>query len=86
MILLIQMINFIVADVLITSILTSGIISVVVFFLLHYVHDKSSKKRVDGITEKIKKQRIFFVDEMEELKKQLVKITELLEGKTKNKT
>ena len=78
------MINFIVADVLITSVLTSGIISFVVFFLLHYVHDKSSKKRVDRIAEKIKKQRIFFVDEMEELKKQLIKITELLEGKKRN--
>lgn len=85
MILLILMINFIVIDVIVTSILTSAIMSLVFYWLIHYKHNKDSQKRVDDIVEKIKKQRIFFTSEMDELKKQLKEITDLLDSKSKKK-
>lgn len=77
------MIRFVVIDIFITSILTSAIVSAVFYWLFHHKHNQSAKKRGDDIIEKIKKQRLFFTSEMGELKKQLKKITELLEGKTK---
>ncbi len=86
MILLILMINFLVTDVIVTSILTCAIMSLVFYWLIHYKRTKDDKKRVDEIIEKIKKQRLFFVAEMEELKKELKRITDLLDDKTKQKS
>ncbi len=79
------MINFLVIDVIVTSILTTAIMSLVFYWFIHYKHNQDAKKRVDDIIEKIKKQRIFFTSEMDELKKELDKISKLLDNKTKKK-
>lgn len=80
------MINFIMIDVLITSVLTSGIVATVVFWLLNNRYNKSSKKKIDEIMNKINNQSNSFSSQVNGLKKNLTEIMKALNILKKKKS
>ncbi len=85
MILLILMINFIVIDVILTSILTSGIVAAFVFWLFYKRYNTTYKKRVDEIMSKINKQSNSFTKQVDGLNDNLKGIMKILEALQKKK-
>lgn len=80
------MINFIVLDVILTSVLTSGIVAIVVFLLLSHKYNETYKKRLDEIMHKINNQSSSFSYQVNGLKKNLKDIVKILETIKKKKS
>lgn len=85
LILLIYMIKYIVLDVILTSVLTSGIVAVAVFYLLSRKYNETYKKRLDEIMRKINTQSRSFSAQVESLRGNLTDILKALEGTQKKK-
>ena len=79
------MIKYIVLDVVLTSVLTSGIVATIVFFLLSRKYNETYKKRLDEIMRKINTQSRSFSAQVESLRGNLTDILKALEGTQKKK-
>ena len=79
------MIKYIVLDVVLTSVLTSGIVATIVFYLLSHKHNETYKKRLDEIMRKINNQSRSFSAQVESLRGNLTDILKALEGTQKKK-
>jgi len=79
------MINFIVIDVILTSVLTSGIVAAFVFWLFYKRYNSTYKKRVDEIMNKINKQSNSFTKQVDGLNDNLKGIMKILESLQKKK-
>ena len=77
------MIKYIVLDVILTSVLTSGIVAVAVFYLLSRKYNETYKKRLDEIMRKINTQSRSFSAQVESLRGNLTDILKALEGTQK---
>ena len=73
-------------DVLITSVLTSGIVAVIVFVLLSHRYNETYKKRLDEIMHKINNQNNSFSSQVNGLKKNLTEIMKALNILKKKKS
>lgn len=80
------MINFIVIEVILTSVLTSALVAVLIFWLLNKKYDQGAKKRIDNIMDKIKNQSASFSFQVDSLRMDLKKIINLLDKNKKKKT
>lgn len=72
------MISFLVLDVIITSVLTIGIVAAIVFLLLSHKYNQTYKKRIDEIMNKINHQSDLFTSQVDDLNKSLKKIIKAL--------
>lgn len=79
------MISFLVLDVIITSVLTSGIVAAIVFLLLSHKYNQTYKKRIDEIMDKINNQSKSFTSQVDGLKKNLKDIIKTLDILKKKK-
>lgn len=79
------MINFIVLDVIFTSILTSGIIAVIIFWLFYHRYNQTYKKRIDDVMNKINEQSNSFTYQVDGLRQNLREILKTLDILKKKK-
>lgn len=80
------MISFLVLDVIITSVLTSGIVAVIIFLLLSHKYKETYKRRIDEIMNKINHQSDSFTTQVDDLNKSLNKIMKALNTLKKKKS
>jgi len=80
------MISFLVLDVIITSVLTSGIVAAIIFLLLSYKYNQTYKKRIDEIMNRINHQSDSFTSQVDDLNKNLKKIIKALNTLKKKKS
>ncbi len=79
------MINFIVLDVIFTSVLTSGIVAAIIFWVFYNRYNTTYKKRVDDIMNKINKQSHSFTAQVDGLNDNLKEILKTLDTLKKKK-